>query len=135
MQGSPSLPFVSAGTLIWPFRIAALAAVKNALALQNANWPKMEPGVPLSQFPEVRLLPRERSVRLSPLKPNQIPMTACAGRVGTTSGAAGPAPLSTTSGRYTDNAPVTVLTMVASTNADWLSSASSHRPLPGSVAV
>lgn len=40
-----------------------------------------------------------------------------------------------TSGRYTDSAPVSVFTIVASTNADWPSFASSQAPPAGSVAV
>ncbi|HEX3592653.1 MAG TPA: hypothetical protein VHV74_23765 [Pseudonocardiaceae bacterium] len=109
--------------------------MKKADALQKENWPKIEPRVPFSQFPAVRLAFRERKVRLSPLKPNHSPTTAWAGNFGTISAAAGCAPLSITSGRYTDNAPVFVLMMVASTNADCESVASSQPPPAGSVAV
>src|ERR1700742_2246621 len=95
----------------------------------------MEPREPLTQFPAVRLSFFDRSVRLSPLKPNQMPTTACWGSVGTVAAVAGWLPLSTTRGRYTDSAPVLVLTIVASTKADCPSSASSQPPFAGSVAV
>src|SRR6266566_6350384 len=98
MQDRPSLALASAGILIWPFAIAAFAAAKNACALQNENWPNIEPWAPLVQWARRTLLPWERRVRLPPLNPNQMPTTAFAGRVGTTCGAAGPAPRSTTSG-------------------------------------
>src|ERR1700753_3724203 len=98
-QGLPSLAVPAAGTFNLPAAIAALAAVKNAGALQYANWPNTLPFSPLTHFASVRLWPAAAfNVRSPPLYPNQMPTMAPRGRVGNTGGTSGLSPLSTTSG-------------------------------------
>src|SRR4051812_24377342 len=98
-QGLPSIAVPAAGTFNLPAAIAALAAAKNADALQYANWPNTLPLEPLTHFASARLWPGDAfKVRSSALYPNQMPTIAPAGSVGTTGGTRGLSPLSTTSG-------------------------------------
>src|SRR3977135_3114918 len=97
-QGRLSRAVPNAGIVNLPALIATWAAAKKAGALQYAYCPKMLPGTPFTQLLSARAPTVGRSVRLSPLYPNQIPTTALFGNVGTTGGAAGGVPLSMTSG-------------------------------------
>ena len=65
-----------------------------------------------------------------PLKPNQIPTTAPAGRAGTAGAAAGRVPSSITSGWYTETAPVAGSRIEASTKAACCVFASWQAPFP-----
>ena len=69
-QGCPSAAVPSAGTASFPAAIAVFAAPKNAAPWQSANWPKGDPGVPLTH-------PSWSPPRVSvvPLNPNQTPTT------------------------------------------------------------
>src|SRR5439155_1244208 len=78
-HGLPSRPICTGGTVSFPAVTAALAAVKNAGALQYANWPNGEFGVPFTHLPAARLFPLPRKVSVLPLKPNQMPTTAPSG--------------------------------------------------------
>src|SRR5437763_1465462 len=133
-HGLPSRPICTGGTVSFPAVTAALAAVKNAGALQYANWPNGEFGVPFTHLPAARLFPFPRKVSVVPLKPNQIPTTAPSGSCGVTGTAAGRLPLSTTSGSYTDSVPVAGSTIVAWTKADCAVLASWQAPWPRPVA-
>ena len=99
----------------------AKAALKKLGPLQKETCPKGEPGSPSVQLP-CRSAPRVAPAwrRISPLKPMSMVMTACLGSFGTTGATAGLVPLVTTSGSYTDSAPVRVFRMVAWTNAPRL---------------
>src|SRR3954468_5400057 len=98
-QGLPSMAVPAAGTFSLPAVMAALAAVKNAGALQYANCPNTLPLDPLMHLASPRLCPGDAlRVRSSPLYPNQMPTIAPAGSVGRTGGTSGLSPLSTTSG-------------------------------------
>src|SRR5579859_332650 len=133
-HGLPSLPVCSAGMANLPEPIAVLAAWKNAAALQNENWPKIEPWRPLTQCPAVSApLLRSLRARLVPLKPNQMPTTAPAGSFGVTGFTAACWPASVTSGWYTLIFPVAGSTIDASTKADCALSVSWQAPLALSV--
>src|SRR5690349_12781665 len=127
-QGAPSLPVPRGGTVNRPAAMAVLADWKKAGALQYANWVNSDLPSPFTHLPAFRLPLLFCNVRVSPLKPNQIPTTAPAGSVGTTGAAAGLVPLSMTSGLYTDSWPVAGSTMVPCTNAAWAVFASWQAP-------
>src|SRR5207248_9734291 len=63
----PSRAVPSAGTASLPALTAAFAAVKNAGALQYANWPNIEVLSPLTHLPAATLPRLDFSVSVSPL--------------------------------------------------------------------
>src|SRR5258708_34127358 len=91
-HGRPSRAVPNCGTVDLPALIATWAAAKKAGALQYAYCPKTLPGTPFTQLLSARAPTVGRSVRLSPLYPNQIPTPPLAGYIGTTGGAAGTVP-------------------------------------------
>src|SRR5262249_53239845 len=128
-QGLPSLAMPRAGGASFLAWIASLAASKNAVALQNAFWPKIVPSTPFTQ----EAAPGPRSLRLVALKPTQSPTTAPRGRSGRVGSTAGREPRSITSGSYTETWPVAGSMTAPSTKADWAELASWQGPAPSPV--
>src|ERR1700716_530478 len=99
-HGLPSMAVPEAGTFNLPLAMAAFAAVKNAGALQYANWPNTLPFEPLTHLASDKLSSPgvDLRVRLLALYPNQVATMAPFGNTGTTGGTNGLSPLSTTIG-------------------------------------
>ena len=124
------------GTVVFPAAMFAFTGSKKASVLHHDTCPKISPEIPGSPFTHfiaasfgeafVSLPSVSSSCNVSPLKPNQRPMEAPAGRFGTTGAMEAFLPASRISGWYMEISPVAGSKTAASANACCVPTAIEH---------